>query len=70
MNGKRVKDDPNFIRTSNTGILVNINIKEIKRQQELLAKKKRELKELDQLKSDVSEIKALLSQLIEKNNNG
>lgn len=67
---KKVEGDPNFMRDTKSGMIVNINTNEIERQRKFLENKRQERAELEQLKSDMTEIKALLGQLIENNKHG
>lgn len=62
----RIKDEPNFVRDKVTGALVNINQREIKQHRQLLEQKRKERQEIDQLKNDVADIKAMLQQLLQK----
>ena len=66
----KVEGHSGLARDKNTGAILNINSNEIERIKEL-RRNQRELKksqeqEINQLKSDVSEIKMMLSKLIEK----
>jgi hypothetical protein len=66
----KVEGHSGLARDKNTGAILNINSNEIDRIKEL-RRNQRELKksqeqEINQLKSDVSEIKMMLSKLIEK----
>lgn len=70
MGYRKVEGDPNFVRDLQTGAILNINTNEVERQRKLLDSKRQEKAELKQLKSDMSDIKALLSQIVEKNKNG
>lgn len=65
-----VKDHPDLVRDAKTGMILNINKDKIR--QELLKREraKQEREELNQLKSDVSDIKAMLQKLIENGSNG
>jgi hypothetical protein len=66
----KVDGHSGLARDKNTGAILNINSNEIDRIKEL-RRNQRELKktqeqEINQLKSDVSDIKMMLSKLIEK----
>jgi hypothetical protein len=66
----KVEGHSGLARDKNNGAILNINSNEIDRIKEL-RRNQRELKksqeqEINQLKSDVSEIKMMLSKLIEK----
>jgi hypothetical protein len=66
----KVEGQPGLARDNNTGAILNINSTEISRIKELRANqrvlKKAEKEEINQLKSDVEQIKMMLSQIIEK----
>jgi len=66
----KVEGQPGLARDKNTGAILNINSTEISRIKELRANqrvlKKAEKEEITQLKSDVEQIKMMLSQIIEK----
>ena len=66
----KVEGQPGLVRDKNTGAVLNINTTEINRIKEL-RKNQRELKkvereEINQLKSDVQDIKMMLSKIVEK----
>ena len=66
----KVEGHNGLMRDKNTGAILNINSNEIDRIKEL-RQKQREAKasqeqEINQLKSDVSEIKMMLSKIVEK----
>lgn len=66
----KVEGHNGLMRDRNTGAILNINSSEIDRIKEL-RRKQREAKasqeqEINQLKSDVSEIKMMLSKIVEK----
>jgi translation elongation factor EF-4 len=63
---KKVDNSPGFIKDTRTGVILNTNQSDIKRKKELLEKAKRDKLELEQLKSDVAEIKDLLRQILNK----
>jgi hypothetical protein len=66
----RVDNYPNLVRDRETGAVLNINTEEIKkkRQQKMLAKQ--QAHEINELKNEVSELKSLLRQLLEKSKDG
>lgn len=72
MNSRFIPVDghPGLVRDVRTNAILNINIDEVrkKRAQRLAAKKQTE--EMQELKNEVSELKSLLQQLLEKNTNG
>ena len=65
-----VEGHPGLVRDVNTNAILNINIQEVrkKRMQRLAAKKQAE--EITVLKNEVSELKSLLRQLLEKSKDG
>lgn len=65
-----IKDHKDFVRDLKTGMIMNINKNKIRRQEILLNEKRKEREEIDGLKSDVQEIKAMLKQLLENGTNG
>tara|TARA_Y100000004_G_scaffold96128_1_gene107726 strand:- start:457 stop:657 length:201 start_codon:yes stop_codon:yes gene_type:complete len=62
-----VEGNPNFFRDENSGAIVNCDNSAY--QQHLISKHKRELqkKEITELRSEISEIKLLLKQLMNQN---
>ena len=70
MNLIKVEGQPGLARDKKTGAILNINSTEISRIKELRANqrelKKAEKEEINQLKSDVAEIKMILSKIVEK----
>jgi hypothetical protein len=66
----KVDGHAGLVRDKNTGAILNINSNEIERIKELRRNqrevKKSQEQEINQLKSDVFEIKMMLSKLIEK----
>jgi hypothetical protein len=66
----KVEGQPGLARDKKTGAILNINSTEINRIKELRKNqrdlKKVERKEINQLKSDVAEIKMMLSKIVEK----
>ena len=65
-----VKDHPDLARDERTGMIVNINKSKHKRHQAAAAAAKQNLAEVEQLKTDVSEIKQMLQKLLENGTNG
>jgi hypothetical protein len=61
-----VEDYPDLVRDRQTGALLYINTSEIDKQKQARAKKIQERQEIDQMKSDINEIKLLLQKLVEK----
>jgi hypothetical protein len=70
MNLVKVEGHNGLARDKNTGAIININSTEINRIKKLRvnqrATKAAEREEINQLKSDVKDIKMILSQIIEK----
>lgn len=66
----KVDSYPNFVRDRETGAILNINKDEIarKRQQKMLARQQAD--EIKTLKNEVSELKSLMKQLLEKSKDG
>lgn len=66
----KVEGQPGLARDRKTGAILNINSSEINRVKELRQKQREqkaiERDEINQLKSDVSEIKMMLSKIVEK----
>ena len=66
----KVEGQPGLARDKKTGAVLNINSTEINRIKELRQNqrdlKKVEREEINQLKSDVAEIKMMLSKIVEK----
>jgi hypothetical protein len=66
----KVEGQPGLARDKRTGAILNINSTEINRIKELRQNqrdlKKVEREEINQLKSDVAEIKMMLSKIVEK----
>jgi len=61
-----VEGHPGLYRDSTSNAIINTNNKEIEKRRAARAKIAAEKQELEQLKSDVSEIKGLLKQLLER----
>ena len=69
----KVEGHSNLIKNPNTGVMLNVNTTELgrakKRKSAKILKKKSEesiVNEVNQLRSDVDDIKSMLQQLIEK----
>jgi len=65
-----IKGHKDFVRDTNTGMVLNINKNKARRQRIILDEKRKEREEIEGLKSDVQEIKAMLQQLLENGTNG
>tara|TARA_R100001377_G_C3177487_1_gene105335 strand:+ start:935 stop:1138 length:204 start_codon:yes stop_codon:yes gene_type:complete len=66
MNYKRVEGHNDLVRDPNNGAILNININEFQKAKAIRAKRFQKEKEFDELKDEVSEIKIMLKQLLEK----
>ena len=65
-----IKGHSDFVRDEKTGMIMNINKNKARRQKILHDEKRKEREEIEGLKSDVQEIKAMLQQLLENGTNG
>lgn len=65
-----IKGHSDFVRDEKTGMIMNINKNKARRQKIILDEKRKEREEIEGLKSDVQEIKAMLQQLLENGTNG
>ena len=62
-----VEGHPNLYRDEYTGAIVNVDIEEYKNYVNAISNREKEKTEIEQMKRDISEIKLLLSQLVNKN---
>lgn len=62
----KVRDNPDLVRDTKSGAILNINEEMILKARERKRKKKQEQEELEKMKSDISDIKNLLHALINK----
>lgn len=62
----KVEGRPDLVRDRFTNAILNINTAGIEQAKSIRAKKLQERQEIEQLKSDVHEIKSLLLKLLEK----
>ena len=62
----RANNAPGFGRDPETGAIININSSEVNAARKAKERRLKEKQELNALKQDVSDIKAMLNQLIEK----
>ena len=62
----KVRDNPNIVRDLKSGAILNIDEDMILKARERKRKKKQDQEELEKMKSDITEIKDLLSSLINK----
>lgn len=65
-----VDGHPDFARDEKTGMIVNINKSKHKQQMEMIERIKQDKEEINSLKSEVNDIKKLLSKLLENDTNG
>lgn len=65
----KVDGYPDLMRDQDTGMIISINKHKSSHYKNVREQMKRERQELEQLKSDVSEIKSLLTKLLENANN-
>lgn len=66
----KVKDHPDLVRDTVTGAILNNNKEKIRETKSRLNQEKRFETEINNLKSDVSDIKQMLSKLLELSKNG
>ena len=62
----QVENNPNLVRDRESGAILNSDVSEIKRQKEIKRKNLLKEQELVELKEEVSELKDLVKQLVEK----
>jgi hypothetical protein len=65
-----IEDRPDLVRDMETNMILNINKDKIEQHRRLQEAKKKQRNELDELKSDVEQIKTMLRQLLENGTNG
>lgn len=70
---KGIKDEPDFVRDVESGAVININRSEIQKAREQkklrqakLAEEKQLKAEVESLKTDINDIKSMLSAIVEK----
>ena len=66
MNYLKVKGHENLIRDKDTNVVININRSEIEQAKKRKAERIKKEQELNNLKNEVSEIKSMLTKVIEK----
>lgn len=66
---KLVKISNNLVKDEESGAILNTNEQEIEKAKKVKEAKEFEKAELEQLKDDVSELKDMMKQLLEKMNN-
>lgn len=69
-NLSRVQGHDDLYRDDNTGMIISINKHDASHYKNIRAQKIKEKQELETLKSDVNDIKAMLQQLLENKTNG
>jgi|TARA_Y200000002_G_scaffold230878_1_gene190614 hypothetical protein len=62
----QVEGNPSLVRDRESGAILNSDVSEIKRQKEIKRKNLLKEQELVELKEEVSELKDLVKQLVEK----
>ena len=62
----KVEKDPELVRDTNTGVILNINKQEISAARKRKLERKQKEKEFEDLKNEVSDIKIMLTKIIEK----
>ena len=62
----KVEDKPGFARDTNSGAILNINSTRAEMARQKKAEKKNQRQEMNDLKSEVADIKNILNKLIEK----
>jgi uncharacterized protein YlxW (UPF0749 family) len=66
MNYLKVKGHENLVRDKDTNVVININRSEIEQAKKRKAERIKKEQELNNLKNEVSEIKSMLTKVIEK----
>ena len=66
MNYLKVKDHQNLVRDKDTNVIININRSEIEQAKKRKAERIKKEQEINNLKNEVSEIKSMLTKVIEK----
>tara|TARA_Y100001935_G_C16971274_1_gene344213 strand:+ start:280 stop:489 length:210 start_codon:yes stop_codon:yes gene_type:complete len=62
----KVQGHRNYVRDKNSGAILNINKAEIEEARKRKAERKEKDKEIESLKNEVSDIKSMLTKVIEK----
>ena len=62
----KVQGHRNYVRDKNSGAILNINKAEIEEARKRKAERKEKDKEIENLKNEVSDIKSMLTKVIEK----
>ena len=66
MNYLKVKGHENLVRDKDTNVVININRSEIEQAKKRKAERIKKEQEINNLKNEVSEIKSMLTKVIEK----
>ena len=66
MNYLKVKGHENLVRDKDTNVVINVNRSEIEQAKKRKAERIKKEQELNNLKNEVSEIKSMLTKVIEK----
>ncbi len=66
MNYLEVEGHPGLVRDKNTGVVLNTNEQEVEAARARKKAWKQKQKELEELKNDVSELKVMMKQILEK----
>ena len=62
----KVEKDPELVRDTNTGVILNINKEEISAARKRKLERRQKEKDFENLKNEVGDIKNLLNKIIEK----
>ena len=62
----KITGSSSYARDTKSGAIVNINTSEFDKMKKIRENRKKKENEIDELKNEVSEIKSLLKQLLEK----
>jgi hypothetical protein len=62
----RIQGSGNYVKDTKSGAIININTSEFEKMKKIRENKKKKDNEIVELQNEVSEIKSLLKQLLEK----
>ena len=62
----KIEGNSNFVRDTESGAIININTSEFEKMKKIRENRKKKDNEIVELQNEVSEIKSLLKQLLEK----
>ena len=62
----KVEKDPELVRDTNTGVILNINKEEISAARKRKLERRQKEKDFENLKNEVGDIKNMLNKIIEK----